>query len=232
MKQSHRVSLRAFGPLACFTRPELKVERMSYPVMTPSAARGIVEAILWKPAIRWRIERIAVLAPIRFVAFRRNEVNSKAPLPARSVMQSGGPAPVLVADADKERAQRNTVALRDVDYRIDAWFELTDRAGPDDNTAKFTDMFRRRVAKGQRFHQPYFGCREFAANVVPADDAPKPIDDSRDLGIMLWDIEYGGKANRPIFFHARLDGGVLHVPEDPDATLADLQDDGPEGDSA
>jgi len=220
--RSPTLSLRAFGPLACFTRPELKVERMSYPVMTPSAARGILEAVLWKPAIRWRVLRIAVLAPIRFIAFRRNEVNSKASAPARAIVDSGGAAPVLLADED--RAQRNTVALRDVDYRIDATLELTDRAGEGDNMTKFAEMLHRRLEKGQHFHQPYFGCREFAANVIPADDCRQPIKDSRDLGIMLCDIDYGPEANRPLFFHARLERGVLEVPEGPAATLADLAD--------
>lgn len=217
------LSLRAFGPLACFTRPELKVERMSYPVMTPSGARGILEAVLWKPAIRWRILRIAVLSPIRFTAFRRNEVNSKASVPNRAVIESGGPAPVLFAEDD--RAQRNTVALRDVDYRIDATFEMTDRAGNEDNPVKFVEMFRRRVARGQHFHQPYFGCREFAANVISAEDCPEPVDDSRNLGIMLYDIDYGPKGNKPIFFHGRLERGVLNVPDDPAATLGGLDED-------
>jgi len=209
--------LRARGPLACFTRPELKVERVSYPVMTPSAARGLIEAVLWKPAIRWRIERIGVLSPIRFMAVRRNEVNSKATAPKRDVIRSGGEAPVYFADDD--RAQRNTVALRDVDYVIEARFEMTERAGSGDNRNKFVEMFTRRVEKGQRFHQPYFGCREFVADVFPADGAPDPIPESRELGIMLWDIDFGPDRNTPRFFEARLERGVLEVPEDPESTL-------------
>jgi len=216
-ERSPTLRVRAFGPLACFTRPELKVERVSYPVMTPSAARGILDAILWKPAVRWRIERIAVLNVIRFTAFRRNEVNSRAPKPRRAVVKNGGPAPLFFA-AD-HRAQRNTVALRDVDYVIDAHFTLTERAGPEENVTKFVEMFRRRVAKGQHFHQPYFGCREFAANIIPADNAPGPLDETRELGIMLYDIEYSPKRNRPIFFNARLERGILEVPADPEATL-------------
>lgn len=210
---------RARGPLACFTRPELKVERVSYPVMTPSAARGLLEAVLWKPAIRWRIERIAVLAPIRFTSFRRNEVNSKAIAPPRATVEGGGAAPTYFADED--RAQRNTVALRDVDYVVEARFEMTAAAGSGDNPTKFVEMFTRRVEKGQRFHQPYFGCREFVADVLPAEGAPEPVDDSRDLGIMLWDIDFGPQENRPRFFRARLEGGVLEVPRDPEATLAE-----------
>lgn len=183
------------------------------PVITPSAARGLLEAVLWKPAIRWKIERIKVLSPIQFTSFRRNEVNSRAVAPPLAVIRSGGVAPVLYADED--RAQRNTVALRDVDYVIDAHFAMTDRAGPEDNILKFVDMFRRRVERGQHFHQPYLGCREFVADVLPAADAPEPVNDSRDLGWMLWDIEYRPEGNRPLFFQARLENGVLEVPPDP-----------------
>jgi CRISPR-associated protein Cas5d len=186
--------------------------------MTPSAARGLLEAILWKPAIAWHVERIKVLSPIRFTAFRRNEVNSKAATPTAAVVSGGGPAPQFFADED--RAQRNTVALRDVDYIIEAHLTMTDRAGPADNMTKFVEMFTRRVANGQHFHQPYFGCREFVADVRPVEEEVTPIDDSRDLGIMLWDIEYGPKHNRPVFFAARLERGVLEVPADPEATLA------------
>lgn len=218
--RSPTLSLRARGPLACFTRPELKVERVSYPVMTPSAGRGLIEAVLWKPAIRWHVERIRVLSEIVHTAFRRNEVNTKAAVPAAAVVNGGGPAPLYFADDD--RAQRNTVALRDVDYVIEAHIQLTDRAGPDDNMTKFVDMFQRRVRKGQHFHQPYFGCREMVAEVLPADDAPSPIDDSRDLGIMLWDVEYRAEGNRPIFFAARLESGVLEIPADPASTFGAL----------
>jgi len=202
--------LRARGPLAVFSSPALKVERVSYPVMTPSAARGLLEAVAWKPAIRWHVERIRVLNPIRFTAFRRNEVNSRASVPSATLVRDGGAAPTFFADAD--RAQRNTVALADVDYVIEAHFTLTDRAGPGDSVPKFVDIFARRVEKGQHFHQPYFGCREFVADVIPADGAPEPIDDSRDLGWMLRDVVYGPDRNRPLFFRAQLDRGVLEVP--------------------
>ena len=221
------LALRARGPLACFTRPELKTERVSYPVMTPSAARGILEAVLWKPAIRWRVERIKVLAPIAFTSFRRNEVSAVAPAPKSATIERGGDyAPLLIED---RRQQRNTVALRDVDYVIEARIELTSRAGEGDNLAKFVDMFRRRVEKGQHFHQPYLGCREFAAEIEPVtDDTRGPIDETRDLGIMLWDIEFGeatrGKPqNRPVFFAARLDAGVVEVPYDAAAAEATLR---------
>jgi len=215
--RSPTLRLRARGPLACFTRPELKVERVSYAVMTPSAARGLLEAVLWKPAVRWHIERIKVLNPIRFTSFRRNEVNSKASPPARAVIRNGGK--VMWYFAEEDRAQRNTVALRDVDYVVEAHLTMTDEAGPDDNMTKFVAMFERRVENGQHFHQPYFGCREFAAEVLQADGAPEPIAQTGDLGIMLWDIVYDEGGNRPVFFRAELQDGVLEVPADPEATL-------------
>jgi CRISPR-associated protein Cas5d len=215
--------LRVRGPIACFTRPEFKAERMSYPIMTPSAARGVLEAVLWKPAICWRVQRIKVLAPIAFTSFRRNEVGSIATGPTRAVVTAGG----LHDDffVEDRRQQRNTVALRDVDYVIEAGFDMTEQAGPEDNRDKFVTMFRRRVERGQHFHQPYLGCREFVADVMPVDDdAPSPVDDSRDLGLMLWDIDFGfdskGKPrNRPIFFAAHLINGILEVPVDPESTL-------------
>lgn len=212
--RSSTLKARVRGDLAVFTEPAFKVERITYPVMTPSAARGILEAILWKPAMRWRVERILVLKPMRFIAFRRNEVNRRAAAPAASVVAKGGSMRPYFADED--RAQRNTVALRDVDYVIEAHFELTNRRGPDDNVEKFVEMFERRVAKGQHFQQPYLGCREFAADVLPADGAPRPIDATADLGHMLWDIEYAGERNRPIFFPAAIRGGILEVPPDPE----------------
>ena len=182
--------------------------------MTPSAARGVLEAVLWKPAIRWHIDRIRVLSEINFVAFRRNEVNRKASLPTATVVKAGGDYEDYFADED--RAQRNTVALRDVDYVIEAHFSMTDRAGPADNVAKFVDMFRRRVSRGQHWHQPYLGCREFAADVSSADGAPPPIPLTRSFGTMLLDINYGAVQNRPIFFEAELTAGVMEVPPIPD----------------
>ncbi|MCC7261352.1 MAG: type I-C CRISPR-associated protein Cas5 [Candidatus Latescibacteria bacterium] len=215
--RSPTLRLRARGSLACFTRPELKVERVSYSVMTPSAARGLLEAVLWKPAIQWHIERIHVLNEIKFTAFRRNEVNAKASRPSEKLVTNGGAAPIYFADED--RAQRNTVALRDVDYVIDAHFTLTKKAGPDDNLTKFGEMFQRRVEKGQHFHQPYFGCREFVAEVLPPDNTPPSIPENTDLGLMLWDIVYGKDRNTPTFFAARLENGILEVPDDPESTL-------------
>lgn len=227
------LALRASGPLACFTRPEFKAERMSYPCITPSAARGLLEAVLWKPQMRWRVERIKVLRPIALTSFRRNEVGVGATAPSRSVVESGGEYDPLVVE--ERRQQRNTVALRDVDYVIEARIELTARAAPGDSLAKYISMFQRRLERGQQFHQPYFGCREFPADLEPADErTPPPIEETRDLGLMLWDMEFvesrekkgphrrtltwrapdgvtGGFA-RPVFFAARLVNGVLEVP--------------------
>ncbi|HEY1601363.1 MAG TPA: type I-C CRISPR-associated protein Cas5c [Pirellulales bacterium] len=212
-------TVRIRGPLACFTRPEYKVERMSYPCITPSAARGALEAVLWKPAIQWQVDRIAILAPIEYTAFRRNEVNSRAVAPTAAVLAGGGAHTPYFADED--RAQRNTVALRNVDYRVDAHFTMTDRAGPEDNPSKFVEMFRRRIESGQHWQQPYLGCREFVADVLPIDaDTPAPLDLSLDLGVMLWDIVYKKQGNRAVFFAARMERGVIEVPPTAEAAAA------------
>ncbi|MFP2960442.1 type I-C CRISPR-associated protein Cas5c [Myxococcus sp. 1LA] len=201
-----RFRVRARGPVACFTRPEMKAERVSYEVMTPSAARGVLEAILWKPAIRWHIHEIAVLEPVRWTSFRRNEVNSRATVGKFDYA------------ADEDRAQRNTVALRDVDYVITASFTLVPgKAGPEDNTRKFEDMFERRLKQGQFFHAPYLGCREFAARVEPAEDGLRPHESGqgrRPLGLMFYDFVFDvpGEPVRPEFFQAFLEDGVLRVP--------------------
>ncbi len=205
--------VRARGPYACFTRPELKAERVSYEVMTPSAARGILEAILWKPAIRWRVECIHVLAPIRFIAVKRNEVTRKA--------AATGDVGRFFVDEDRTRAQRNTLMLRDVDYVIEASFELTDKVGSDDNLQKFIEMFQRRLAKGQCFHTPYLGCREFAARVEVAPEnweAPSELRERRSLGMILHDLAFapnGSGEARPFFFEATLEDGRIEVPEVP-----------------
>ncbi len=212
------LAIRVSGPIACFTAPEFKAERVSYPVITPSAARGILEAVFWKPAIRWRIDRIKVLSSVRWIAFRRNEINSRAATPSTATVERGGAAPVLIVEAD--RAQRNTVALRDVDYVIEAHFELTHRAGPEESIRKFVEMFQRRLHKGQHYHQAYLGCREFPADVEPVtDDVPAPINHSQDFGLMLWDIEFSKQRNRARFFRARMKHGVIDVPAEPVGVL-------------
>jgi CRISPR-associated protein Cas5d len=206
--------IRVSGRLAIFTRPELKVERISYPVITPSAARGVLEAVFWKPAIVWRIHQIAVLNEIKWIPFRRNEVDSRAPTSGlTSIVDNGGRAPVMFADESKNRAQRNTVALRDVDYEITASFEMTDRAGPDDNENKFSQMITRRLSKGQHFQQPYLGTRECVADVWPSTENVVPIDESKDLGLMLYDIDFSSPQRRPLFFHAEMKHGVITIPD-------------------
>ena len=202
---SKAFAVRVRGELACFTRPEMKVERVSYEVMTPAAARGVLEAILWKPAIRWHIHEIAALAPIRWTSFRRNEVRDIA----------SPRVPYLVADAPDQRSQRNTLALRDVDYVVRCSFTMTARAGARDNVAKFEEIFARRLAKGQQYEPPYLGMREMIADVGPAPEAYTPIDAGvdRPLGMMFYDfepVEIG--RGRPLFFEARLRSGVLQVP--------------------
>lgn len=197
------VCLRVWGENACFTRPEMKVERVSYDVMTPSAARGILEAILWKPAIRWQITRIDVLKPIRWESVRRNEVGT-----VTSNRSSG-------LYIEETRQQRAGLFLRDVDYLIHAQFELTDKTGPDDNPLKFAEMFRRRAEKGQCFNQPYLGCREFSAAFVfvnLADGLPAPILESSDLGWMLYDIDHSESEPLPRFFRVAMDNGTIRVP--------------------
>ena len=211
---SRVLRLRVWGERACFTRPEMKVERVSYEVMTPSAARGVVEAVLWRPQMRWRIERVDVLAPIRWDSVRRNEVDRKVPLRPVLAAMNGGRADLGIdADDPRVRQQRAATILRDVDYVIHARIALTARAGPEDTLAKYVAMFERRAAAGQCFHRPYLGTREFAADFAPlAADAPPPIAENRDLGWMLLDIDHGRGGPAPMFFPARLDNGSLAVP--------------------
>lgn len=200
--RSPTLRLKVWGDNACFTRPEMKVERVSYDVMTPSAARGVLEAILWKPAIRWQVTQIDVLKPIRWESVRRNEVGS-----VMSPRTDG----LFVED---QRQQRAGLFLRDVAYTIHAHFEMTERAGSEDNVKKFEEMFLRRAEKGQCFHRPYLGCREFAANfeLISAETTPEPVSESRDLGFMLYDMDFAGTEPMPMWFRARLDHGRLAVP--------------------
>jgi CRISPR-associated protein Cas5d len=216
------VRLRASGDYACFTRPEMKVERVSYDVMTPSAARGILEAIHWKPAIKWIIEEIRVLKPIRFQSIRRNEVGAKAPVATiRKAMKSANVGDLHLAIED-HRQQRAATVLTDVDYVISARFELTPKADDSDNAGKHLDTFNRRARKGQCFHRPCLGTREFPARFELIEpDAPLPAPEKetadlgfgapRDLGFMLYDIDHAGD-HSSLFFRARLDRGVMTVP--------------------
>ncbi len=217
---TYGVRLHVWGERACFTRPEMKVERVSYDVMTPSAARGVLEAIYWKPAIRWVADRIHVLKPIRFQSFRRNEVGAVASgRLAKSAMERGDVNGMGLVVEDN-RQQRATLLLTDVAYVIEAHFELTARAGSDDQPTKHAAMFERRAEKGQCFHRPCLGAREFPADFalvaegVALPSSTLPDDDhGRDLGWMLHDIDFNadGTAKRSNFFRARLTDGVLDV---------------------
>jgi CRISPR-associated protein Cas5d len=216
---AYGIKLHVWGDYACFTRPEMKVERVSYDVMTPSAARGVLEAIHWKPAIRWVIDRIHVLEPVRFESIRRNEVASK--VSARNVggaMGKGSTAGLyLLVDEGKERQQRAATVLRKVAYVIEAHFELTDKATVEDNEGKHLDIFNRRARKGQCFHHPYLGNREFPAQFALIEEGDWPVSNlgehekERDLGWMLHDIDFNGD-NAPRFFRAMMQAGVIRVP--------------------
>lgn len=218
--------LEVSGPYACFTRPEMKVERVSYDVITPSAARAIFEAIFWKPAIRWMVKRIEVLAPIRWTSVRRNEVGSVAS-PRKQC--------IFIED---DRQQRAALILRDVKYRLFGEFEFippnqrsqvynpvpdylaeaeeTVELRKDETPAKYAAMFERRASRGQCFNQPYLGCREFSAEfrlIDPQKEPSTPIDETRDLGWMLYDLDYSDLADpKPMFFRAAMGRGVVIVP--------------------
>ena len=210
---SHGVKLLIRGPYACFTRPEMKVERVSYDVITPSAARGILEAIHWKPAIRWVIDRLHVLEPIRFQTFRRNEIASKVSARNAATAMKSGDLAGLSLTVDEDRQQRAMLCLRDVAYGIEAHFEMVpEKAGPEDNPGKHAEMFRRRAEKGQCFHQPALGVREFPADFALVDGFPptKLTEPDRDLGWMLHDIDYAND-RRSVFYRARMAGGVIDV---------------------
>lgn len=225
--------LEVWGDFACFTRPEMKVERMSYDVITPSAARAIFESILWKPAIRWNITKIEVLRPIRWISVRRNEVNKKITSPSPKQMTNNHLLGMYIED---ERQQRAGLLLKDVHYRIHAYFDFLANEGTinpsnseiwsgeeekvrfesaQESPAKYAAMFERRASKGQCFNQPYLGCREFSCSfklVKQTSDLLQPISDSRDLGFMLYDINFTDKKNPiPQFFRAIMTNGTINT---------------------
>lgn len=209
------IRITVWGPSGCFTRPEMKTERVTYDVMTPSAARGILEAIYWHPGLHWIVDSITVCNPIRFANVRRNEVKSTiSASKVRSVMEHGKGKLYIATSQDIQ--QRAAMILRDVEYVIEAHFVMTDRATPSDNAGKFQDIVKRRLEKGQCYHTPYFGCREFPANFAPClgvPPCPTELAGVRDLGYMLWDMDYSDPENiRPLFFRATLVDGVLQVP--------------------
>lgn len=219
--------LEVSGPYACFTRPEMKVERVSYDVITPSAARAVFDAILWKPAIFWRVTRIEVLAPIRWISVRRNEVGAVASIRKKQIF------------IEKERQQKAGLFLRDVKYRLFAEFEFIppEKRGKvcnpvpeylhdveelkivrqDEKPAKYAAMFERRAKKGQCFNQPYLGCREFSADfrlVNPQTEPERTIPETRDFGWMLYDMDFSNPADiQPLFFRPKMENGVIRVPD-------------------
>jgi len=202
------LTVKVWGDYALFTQPEMKVERVSYPVMTPSAARGMLDAIFWKPEFEWQVQEIQVLKPIRFFSIVRNEVTKIA---TDSLVAVGG----FDADAPDNRTQRHALILRDVAYVIVADIHL--RSGATEDVAKYRAMFRRRVHQGQCFQRPYMGCREFAAHFSGPHSADRPIPTDLDIGTMLFDMHYAQTVQdvtRPIFFQAQVRHGVLRVPVD------------------
>jgi CRISPR-associated protein Cas5d len=229
--------LEVWGDYACFTRPEMKVERVSYDVITPSAARAIFESILWKPAIKWHITRIEVLNPIKWISVRRNEVSRIAGSPTQAQFEGKDGAPMGLYIEDS-RQQRAGLFLRDVRYRIHGWFEFippekrsANRTGSDEiwadtqekalgsqadeKEAKYAAIFERRAIKGQCFHRPYLGCREFACDfklVTEERARSAAIDKTAELGWMLYDMDYTDLANpKPLFFRAKLERGSMNV---------------------
>ncbi len=231
----HNWCLEVWGDYACFTRPEMKVERLSYDVMTPSAARAIFEAILWKPAIRWNVTKIEVLNPIKWISVRRNEVGKTIPNPTARQLSGESNAPMGIFIED-ERQQRAGLFLKDVRYRIHGYFdfippekreenisaspefwadqqEATEIVRMDETEAKYAAMFERRAKKGQCFHRPYLGCREFACYfrlVNPGEKLERPIDETRDLGFMLYDMNFEDVNDpTPQFFRAYMEKGVV-----------------------
>ena len=200
-----------WGPLACFTRPEMKVERISYEVPTASAARGMIESVYFHPGLRWKIDKIWVCAPIQFINVRRNEVSSK--ILASSVMtEANGGKPGRIVTA-QDIQQRASMMLRDVRYVIEAHFEMTDKANPSDNPGKFQDIVKRRLKKGACYSTPYLGCRECTAHFRLWEGGPIPaIQETRDLGYMLFDMDYADPQRiEPMFFRAQMVNGVIDL---------------------
>lgn len=225
-----RIILKTWGEFACFTAPEMRVERVSYPVMTPSAARGILDAIFWKPEIRYEVDEIMVLKKIQFVSVRRNEIQDTITVKGKDgvnawMKDASKFEPYLVDSAGREdvqgenRTQRNSVVLRDVAYLIFARL-IVKNPTPENNPQKYREMFKRRVDSGQCFRQPCFGIREYVAHFEKPEGNETPIAETRDLGVMLYDLDFGPASAKGIypnkaalFAPARLENGVLNVAE-------------------
>lgn len=205
------VLMEVWGLTACFTRPEMKTERVSYDVPTPSAARGMIESIYYHPGLKWTIDRIWVLNPIQFMNLRRNEVSSK--ISASNVMQeaNGGKQSCIVTTQDIQ--QRATMMLKDVRYVIEAHFDMTDKANASDNPGKFQDIVKRRLRKGACYAAPYLGTRECTAHFrLWEGGAIEGINETRDLGYMLYDMDYSDPEHiQPMFFHAKMEHGCIDL---------------------
>ncbi len=212
------IKIKVWGNYACFTRPEMKVERVSYDVITPSAARAVIEAIYWKPSIRWIVDRIHVLNPIKFDNIRRNELGNKLSLQAIKRGIKDGEAVELFVDDLKNRQQRASMVLRDVCYVIEAHFEPVN--GDGENFGKHLDMFKRRAKKGQCVYQPYLGTREFSASfeLLEKQIPNSQLTGEKELGFMLFDMDYTDKKDiKPMFFRAKMFNGIIDVPH-PDSS--------------
>lgn len=209
------VKVRVWGDYALFSRPEMKVERCSYDVMTPSAARGILEAIYWHPGMRWVIDKIYVVQPIQFTSVRRNEVKSKVSADKVLQVYNGADKPLYISSKN-EIVQRASLLLCNVEYVIEAHFEMTNQANETDNPGKFKDIIMRRLKRGECYHMPYFGCREFPAHFCLCEEeevkTAYDVVDEKDLGFMLYDMDYSDKENLiPMFFRAVMKKGVLDL---------------------
>ncbi|MEG2668916.1 MAG: type I-C CRISPR-associated protein Cas5c [Oscillospiraceae bacterium] len=208
------VKVEVWGDYACFSRPELKVERVSYDIPTPSAARGILSSIYWHPGLEWHIDRIFILNPIKFINIRRNEMKSKISARAVRTVMSGGKEELYIATND-DIQQRASMILKDVHYVIEAHFTLTDKANETDNAGKFQDSMMRRLRKGQCYSMPYFGTREFPANFQLYEGGEIKTEyreEEENLGLMLYDLDYSNLENiQPMFFKACLKRGVLDL---------------------
>lgn len=206
------IKVEVWGDYACFSRPELKIERFTYDCITPSAARGILEAVFWHPGLVWIIDKIYILSPIEFTNIRRNEVKSKL-LSSKAKTAMSGKNVDLFIDTTSDIQQRAATVLKNVHYVIEAHFDMTDKANQSDNPGKFQEMMKRRLDKGQCYHQPYLGCREFPAKFQRWEfDTVPTVDISSDLGLMLYDMDYSDKNNiTPMYFRAKIQNGVLDL---------------------
>ena len=207
------VKVKVWGEYALFSRPEMKVERCSYDVITPSAARGILEAIYWHPGMKWVIDKIYVQKPVQFTSIRRNEVKSKISSNNVLPVYNGADKPLYIS-TKSDIVQRASLLLRDISYVIEAHFEMTEKAVESDNPGKFKDIIMRRLKRGECYHTPYFGCREFPANFCLCED--EKIETAyygeKDLGFMLYDMDFSDLDNiQPMFFRALMKDGVINL---------------------